>query len=537
IKFDNYRIAYKDKTPLELLRGVLVYRSLTIDYLVDNAIWIMKKSRSLLGRTLFDKLMRATIYGQFVAGENRTEIMTKIHKMADCGVSPILDYATEEDITRNQPSVYLNIFNSYRFYIYFYSTTTVSTRVPVETQFQADERFADRRENVICARTYFYEGERKCDENLETFMRCIETAKGMGRRPLIAVKVTALGEPRLLLQLSATLNQTESLFNLIAIQADDAMDRCITLESFKKALDKLQMPLTNEQATEVFSWIDINETGCVPIDWGRALQPHMKVTNFFSKLKDATGKPLFVPLEEEDLIQWKKVVHRLQALVECAIHRNVTLMVDAEQTYFQPAISCLTKDLQKVYNKEKGYVFNTYQCYLKNTPCALATDLAEAKRENYIFGVKLVRGAYMDQERLRAETLGYEDPVQPNIESTTQCYNKMLTMIMNNIKNSEIIVASHNEGTVKFAIEKMKELDIRKDENKVLFGQLYGMCDRITYALGAAGYCAYKLVPYGPVDEVLPYLTRRALENRGFVSGATRERELMWKEFKHRYFS
>lgn len=79
----------------------------------------------------------------------------------------------------------------------------------------------------------------------------------------------------------------------------------------------------------------------------------------------------------------------------------------------------------------------------------------------------------------------------------------------------------------KLAAAKAHDLGIGKVNQKLEFAQLYGMADSLSFGLSNAGFQVSKYMPFGPVDVVMPYLLRRAEENRGMLSSSNLDRRLM----------
>uniref|UniRef100_A0A674EQU5 Proline dehydrogenase n=1 Tax=Salmo trutta TaxID=8032 RepID=A0A674EQU5_SALTR len=537
IDFDNTHEAYKSKDNIELLRSLLVFKLCTFDFLVDKNKELMDLSKKVFGKWLFERLMKMTFYGQFVAGEDHNSIKPLIHKNQAFGVGSVLDYSVEEDLTQEEAEkkeMDSCVSEAEK------ESPGVDRR---EKKYKAHRQFGDRRGGVVSARTYFYADEAKCDAQMETFLNCIKASGGASVDGFSAVKMTALGRPQFLLQFSEVLVKWRRFFNLLAAQQGksgmDALEQKLELEQLKESLAKLGVG-NKDDIENWFTGEKLGSSGTIDLlDWNSLINDRTKISNLLVIPNVETGQlePLLRKFTVEEEKQMKRMLQRVDVLAKHAVDNGVRLMVDAEQTYFQPAISRLTLEMQRIFNREKPIIFNTYQCYLKEAYDNVSVDVELSRREGWYFGAKLVRGAYMYQERSRAKEIGYEDPINPDYEATNRMYHKCLEFVLEEIdhnRKANVMVASHNEDTVKFTLEKMNEMGLSPTEKKVYFGQLLGMCDQISFPLGQAGFPVYKYVPYGPVNEVIPYLSRRALENRGFMKGSQRERSLLWKELKRR---
>uniref|UniRef100_A0A8C6WW69 Proline dehydrogenase n=1 Tax=Neogobius melanostomus TaxID=47308 RepID=A0A8C6WW69_9GOBI len=401
LAFEDPR-AFQEKTLGELLRALGVFHLCSFPLLVNNCSTLMSIARRLLGKRGFSMFLRPTVYAQFVAGEDETEISQSMEKISLLGLRPMLAVPIEEDLGEST-------------------------------------------------------GEKRYEDNMEAMLECVRMShsNAWSKDPMMQLKITALLSPELCVKLTT----------LMAQQAYD-------LNPLVRAMD---------------------------------------------------GEPISFPgLDDNANAHLLCGLRRLNKIAKASVNK-VRVLVDAEYTYMNPALSLVTMAMMKKFNKDGAWIWNTYQCYLKESRSLILEAIDLSKKEGFCLGVKLVRGAYMDKERKLAEKEGYNGSL-----------NTMLEVISEQPERYRIIVATHNEESVRLSAHRMEELGIHKDDGSVCYGQLLGMCDHVSLTLAKEGYAIYKSVPYGSVDDTLPYLVRRAQENRTVLQGIRKERDLLRQELRRR---
>jgi proline dehydrogenase len=244
--------------------------------------------------------------------------------------------------------------------------------------------------------------------------------------------------------------------------------------------------------------------------------------------------PLASRLTETEKKEYDRVYERFNRICKTAHDAGVSLFVDAEESWIQQAVDDILNSMMQAYNREKVIVYNTFQMYRRDRLDYLADCLARARKGNYLLGVKLVRGAYMEKERERAVSKGYPSPVNETKDITDSLYDSALRFCLDHVDRIAFCCASHNEKSSLLLVSLMQEKNIPANHPHVHFSQLLGMGDHISYNLASAGYNVSKYVPYGPVQEVLPYLIRRAQENTSVKGQTGRELTLIVKELERR---
>jgi len=421
--------SFQLKSSNELLRTLIILRLSAIDAFVYHSEKILTTARAFLGQRIFDALMKWTFYGQFAAGESVETLTYSVKKLRESGVRSMLC-------------------------------------IPIETT-------ATNEDDLKL-------GSSMWEKNAGIVSECIDMTDKLEKGGFSQLKLTALCEPELLLNMNE---------KLIPYEYNHA-------EPHEWSIRRIGELLKSER------YEDIN----------------------IETFNDTTNEQL------------RAAFQRFDKLAMSCAEKGITFTIDAEQTYIQAALAFFVLTLQQKYNRTYPMVYNTYQCYRKDTLTRIKADYEYAKANGFKIAGKLVRGAYMAEERQLAAETGSEDPINEGYDKTTEMYHSVVDFVLPLVKAGEsgFMVATHNENTILYVLKRMKELSIEKENRGISFAQLYGMCDHITEALGKINVGVYKSVPYGTVDSTLLYLTRRAQENRSVLERGKIETGIVIEELFRR---
>ena len=239
-------------------------------------------------------------------------------------------------------------------------------------------------------------------------------------------------------------------------------------------------------------------------------------------------------LTTEEEGKWERIQKRFETICQKASETDIEVLIDAEESWMQDAADDLVMEMMKKYNTQKSLIYNTLQCYRWDRLDYLKKLHQQARDNNFKIGIKLVRGAYMEKENDRAQEMGYPTPICGSKAETDDNFNTVLRYIFDHLDDISLFLGTHNEESSLLAMQIMQEKDIAPSDDRVWFGQLYGMSDHISFNLAAEGYNVAKYIPFGPVKDVMPYLIRRAEENTSVAGQTNRELEMIKKEKKRR---
>lgn len=239
-------------------------------------------------------------------------------------------------------------------------------------------------------------------------------------------------------------------------------------------------------------------------------------------------------LNEQEEAEWQRIVGRYEQICKTAKECGIALLIDAEESWMQVAADELCEEMMRKYNTDGVVVYNTLQCYRWDRLDYLKDLYERSRKQGFKLGFKVVRGAYMEKENDRAQDNAYPTPICKSKEATDQNFNTVMQFIMDNIADIHLFLGTHNERSSYLAMEIMDAKGYRRNDERIWFGQLYGMSDHISYNMAEAGYNVAKYIPFGPVKDVMPYLIRRAEENTSVAGQTSRELDLLVRERKRR---
>lgn len=239
-------------------------------------------------------------------------------------------------------------------------------------------------------------------------------------------------------------------------------------------------------------------------------------------------------LNPEDKKRWESLMKRWDSIFKFAADQQVSVMVDAEESWYQQAVDEMIFIFMLTYNAHMPVVMNTLQMYRNDRLDFLDKTIAYATDNNLFAGIKFVRGAYHEKENLYATKNNTASKVYQTKPETDAAFNLALKKSIENIHLMTIVCATHNEGSTQYLTQLMQEKEIASNDRRIWFSQLLGMSNHISFNLAAEKYNVAKYLPYAPIATVMPYLLRRAEENSSMRGQTLREYGLLKTELNRR---
>ncbi|KAI8086763.1 FAD-linked oxidoreductase-like protein [Halteromyces radiatus] len=534
---DENRTALDVRSTEELLIGLFVYKLCTFPWIVDMAPHVIHLAEKLHLESLVYGFVKETFFRQFCGGETPEECVKSMDKLAQSGIRCILDLSVEADLHLEQadvPQMYDELSQ------------------PLGKWWR-QEQSADVIVTMTehCVRTAARGSNRALFDEDEDAAVAAANSNGGAGGAFAAIKVTAFAPPELLLRLNHVITRMEHIFQ--AHQVDGMVGTAALKDVVSQVLPPAHSDHQQQQRDAMIEYMHQQHPNIDSITFSQLFNLQGPSRDIWWATDPQTQESDTL-LTLDELNAYDRMVNRLDQVCSLAHRYRVGIMVDAEQSYFQEAIDHVAMNLQAKYNRRDDQdhtptVYNTYQMYTKAARAKLERDVELARRENFAFAAKLVRGAYMVSERKRAMQLGYPSPIHDTLEDTHDSFNGGVKFLLGRLHHHQMttgeplssttapivfMVATHNRDSVVQTVEEMDKQGVLPRSGVVHFGQLFGMQDQISYSLGKNGYSIYKYLPYGMIDEVIPYLLRRAQENSSVMGGVNKERALMWTELKDR---
>jgi proline dehydrogenase len=480
LDFDDVSQSFAVKSEAELWRGLLVFKLCAVRPLVTNARLLLNVGEKMLGRRLMHAILRQTFFGHFCAGETDEEVARVVARLEKSGIGGILDYAAEADVAAVQPAAAVEDSDAHRDRTGILSARTYDYAGEAECDANAricescivaagakgdGQGFAAIKLTALgkpellehlskilteTKRLFvaFADGEIKAQQvGANTVTDVTAAAAAASAHPSPATGATASSSSHSssssppsssssIAKAAATAETGSDSTSLAAALRSKSLPpnphpsipltRTLSFDQFVRGLAAINVHLDSARARRVFDLMDKDKSGGIDyLEWVSFLDPQL-LGGLAPKFR-SEGLPT---LGQDELDKVHAMLRRLERLAELAAKKKVKLMVDAEQTYFQPAIDHLVLHLQRKYNSKPSttqggksipsepVIFNTYQCYLRDSHARVLLDLERSRREGFTFAAKIVRGAYMVQERKRAKDMDYQDPIMPNLQAT-----------------------------------------------------------------------------------------------------------------------